>query len=87
MGDLMAKQAFLDVELIKQYNNNIKWFFDHCDLLQSKYENKYIAINNNKIVAFGKSFSEIRKELNKKKVSIIPVLIKYMPKDETMPII
>jgi hypothetical protein len=46
--------------------DELKWFFDNFDTLLKKYPNKWIAIQNNVILASGNDYCKVYKKVKEK---------------------
>jgi ABC-type hemin transport system substrate-binding protein len=61
---------------------NKLWAMSNMDKLRSKYANKYVALDNGSVLAFGDSPDEVFKELRKKKIKdISTIAIEFVPED------
>jgi ABC-type hemin transport system substrate-binding protein len=73
------------IEIRKKMEESVKnklWAMSNMDKLRSKYANKYVALDNGDVLAFGDSPDEVFRELRKKKIKdISAVAIEFVPED------
>ena len=61
---------------------NKLWAMSNMNKLRSKYANKYVALDNGCVLAFGDSPDEAFRELHRKKIEdISTVAIEFVPED------
>lgn len=59
---------------------NKLWAMNNMNKLRSKYANKYVALDNGSVLAFGDTPDEVFKELRKKKLKdISTIAIEFVP--------
>lgn len=61
---------------------NKLWAMKNMGKLRSKYANRYVALDNERVLAFGDSPEEVFRELRRKKIKdISTVAIEFVPED------
>jgi ABC-type enterochelin transport system ATPase subunit len=61
---------------------NKLWAMSNMNKLRSNYANKYVALDNGSVLAFGDSPDEVFKDLRKKKIKDISTMaIEFVPED------
>jgi len=61
---------------------NKLWAMNNMKKLRPRYANKYVALDNGSVLAFGESPDEVFKELRKKKLKdISTIAIEFVPED------
>jgi len=61
---------------------NKLWAMSNMNKLRPKYANKYVALDNGSVLAFGDSPDEVFMELRRKKIEdISTVAIEFVPED------
>lgn len=61
---------------------NKLWAMSNMNKLRSNYANKYVALDNGSVLAFGDSPDEVFKDLRKKKIKdISTIAIEFVPED------
>ena len=69
-------------EKMERAARNKLWAMSNMDNLRSKYANKYVALDNGSVLAFGDSPDELFKELRKKRMKdISTIVIEFVPED------
>jgi len=73
------------VEIRRKMERSAKnklWAMSHMNELRSKHANKYVALDNEQVLASGNSPDEVFKRLRKKKIDdISAIAIEFVPKD------
>ena len=72
------------LELLNSSENDLKWFSSHYNELKKKFDEKFVAVTNNKLVAEGDSFEEVLKKVTDKKLNPANVLIRFVSKNMSM---
>lgn len=67
---------------MEQSAKNKLWAMSNMDKLRAKYANKYVALDNEDVLAFGDSPEEVFGELRRKKIKdISTIAIEFVPED------
>ncbi len=61
----------------KNYEKNINWFKKNRDKL-SRYENNWIAINDEQVIAFSSNPYELEKEIQSKSSNVSDIMIYFL---------
>ncbi len=77
----LSSDALVEVRLkMERSAKNKLWAISNMDRLRPKYSNKYVALDNRKVLAFGESPDEVFRELRKKKIKdISTVAVEFVP--------
>jgi len=81
-----AFSPVVTIEIRKKMERSAKnklWAMNNMNKLRSKYANKYVALDNEKVLAFGDSPDEVFGELRKKRIKDISIVaIEFVPEDQ-----
>ncbi len=77
----LSPEAIVDVrQKMERSDKNKLWAMSNMDRLRSKYANKYVALDNRKVLASGDSPDEVFRELRRKRIKdISTVAIEFVP--------
>ena len=68
-----------DLILLKEFEKNVNYFFNHSIELQNKYEDEYVAILNEEVVGHNKDLAKLLGDMRKKyKNSMDVMFIQYI---------
>ena len=74
------------IEIRKKMQRSAKnklWAMSNMNKLRSKYANKYVALDNEEVLAFGDSPDDVFRELRRKKIKdISTIAIEFVPEDQ-----
>lgn len=65
--------------ILERFDENEKWFSDHYEELQEKYENMILAINEKKVILADTKVENLFENLKAKKEDISSVYIASIP--------
>jgi len=68
-----------ELQLIKKMEKNGKLIREDYDSLQKQYANKFIAINEGKIIEYNQNVEELKKTLENKKINLTTILVQFIP--------
>lgn len=71
-----------NIEINKKFENNFHWFIKHYEQLKVDFENKIIAIDDNKVIDSDVDIEFLLQRLREKYGDIRQILIKYIKKQE-----
>jgi hypothetical protein len=83
----MAEQVLSDIEILNKYGANTEWFFSNYNSLKIEYKDKYVAIDDKKVVISGTDLNKVYETIEKKKLSLLSVFVKYIPKEDIIAIL
>jgi hypothetical protein len=63
------------------FNKDFQWFLQSREKLLSRYENKWVAISNNKILDSDENLTALAKRLKTKGLQPEQTLIQFLPKE------
>ena len=66
---------------LTDFNKDFQWFLQSREKLLSKYENKWVAISNNKILDSDKNLTALVKRLKAKGLQPEQTLIQFLSKE------
>jgi hypothetical protein len=66
---------------LTDFNKDLRWFFQRREKLLSKYENKWVAISNNKILDSDENLTALLKRLKAKGLQPEQTLIQFLSKE------
>ena len=66
---------------LADFNKDFQWFLQSREKLLSKYENKWVAISNNKILDSDENLTTLIKRLKAKGLQPEQTLIQFLPKE------
>lgn len=67
---------------MEQSAKNKLWAMGNMNKLRAKYANKYVALDNEDVLAFGDSPEEVFRELRRKKIKdVSTIAIEFVPED------
>ena len=67
---------------MEQSAKNKLWAMNHMNELRHRYANKYVALDNEEVLASGDSPDEVFKRLRRKKIEdISTIAIEFVPQD------
>jgi hypothetical protein len=67
-----------NVEMVKKSKENFQWFVRHFDELKERYEGKYIAINDGKVIAENVEQLPLLENLDKQFHDRRAILVQYI---------
>ncbi|MFA4886996.1 MAG: DUF5678 domain-containing protein [Candidatus Nanoarchaeia archaeon] len=67
------------LELLKQAGRDIDWLQENGERINKEYAGSFIAVYNKKIVASGKKYGDIEKELERKRINQGEALVDWIP--------
>lgn len=73
-----------NIEINKNFENNFHWFIKHYEQLKVDFENKIIAIDDNKVIDSDIDIELLLQRLREKYGDIRQILIKYIKKQNYM---
>ncbi len=76
-----------EIQLMEQLERDNEWFKSEFDELQEKYQKKFVAIKNEKILESRSNFQELIENLERKKENPAVILIKFIHEKGTSVII
>ncbi len=62
----------------QQYTQSVAFIDKHRDELLKKYDENWVAVYDAKVVAHGKKYQDLAKEINKERLPIGDVVIKFL---------
>ena len=68
------------VQLLLKSQNNLEWFGSHLNELMIKFENQFIAIDNQEVIAEDNNFDALLNKLKNKAIDPSNILIKFVSK-------
>ena len=75
----MIEKKFDEIKLFKMHEQNEDWFNLHYKELKEKYENKFIAIKDKKIIFIEDEIEKLLENLEKEGINIDEVFITSIP--------
>ena len=72
-----------NIEINKNFENNFHWFIKHYEQLKVDFENKIIAIDDNKVIDSDIDIELLLQRLREKYGDIRQILIKYIKKNQS----
>jgi hypothetical protein len=73
-----------ELQMITKMENNVQWFNLHYTNIREKYENKFIAIKDDRIISEDENIENLIKNIEKQGEDPGLVLIKFIPKKGTV---
>jgi len=67
-----------NIKINKKFENNFHWFIEHYEQLKIDFENKIIAIDDNKVIDSDVDIEFLLQRLREKYGDIRQILIKYI---------
>ena len=68
------------VELLKKSQRNLEWFGTHRDELIERFEDQFVAIDNEHVIEVDNDFDSLLQKLKSKNMDPSKVLIKFISK-------
>lgn len=72
-----------NIEINKKFENNFHWFIKNYEQIKADFENKIIAIDDNKVIDSDVDIESLLQRLREKYGDIRQILIKYVKKQES----
>jgi ABC-type phosphate/phosphonate transport system ATPase subunit len=79
---MKGRKMIQELEMINEMEQDNKWLESHQEDVRKKYENKFIAIKNQSIIASNTTLDGIIKELEGKGEKTSLVLIEFVHKKD-----
>jgi ABC-type phosphate/phosphonate transport system ATPase subunit len=73
-----------ELQMITKMENNVQWFNLHYTSIREKYENKFIAIKDNRIIADADKVETLIKNIEKQGEDPGLTLIEFIPEKGTV---
>jgi hypothetical protein len=69
----------IDTELIKKMEQNSNFVISNYSKLKDEYGNKFIAVDNGKIIGHEKNMKGLIEQLEREKIDLLSVFVRFIP--------
>ena len=76
------KQAIL--EMLNAGHRNNEWFSENLDFLKKDFNNKFVAISEQRVIESDGDLQELIKKLSNRNISLDKVMIEFVTKIKTI---
>ena len=70
-----------EMEELKKFEKDVIWLKTHFDEFSkdSRYVNKFVAVKNGSVIAFGDNLKKLVQKMKKERIDISSVVIEFVP--------
>lgn len=72
-----------ELENLKQFNKDLKWFQDNYDILKPRYKGKYVAIRNGIVIDNDQNAHILLTRLKRDFGDVTSLVVEYINEQET----
>ena len=72
------------IQMLLSGQDDLNWFDSNLDTLKNKYNNKFIAFHDKKIIEFDSNLDNLMDNLKSKKIDTSNIFVKFVSRVKTL---